>query len=176
MNKAKPLVGIVVGSDSDLPVMAQCAALLDQFSIPYEITISSAHRSPNKTALYAKSVEKKGIEVLIVAAGMAAHLGGVLAAEVTIPVICVPMQTTALAGMDSLFSMVQMPSGVPVATVTIGKAGAANAAVLAAQILALKYPGIRKALVVFKKKMADEIVHKDGKLKKMGYKKYIETS
>ncbi|MFC1484903.1 5-(carboxyamino)imidazole ribonucleotide mutase, partial [bacterium] len=160
----KPLVGIVMGSDSDLKTMAYAAKKLEDLGISYEITISSAHRSLNKTLEYARTAEERGIEVLIVAAGMAAHLAGVIAGEVTLPVIGVPMSGSELCGLDSLYSIVQMPSGVPVATVAIGKAGAVNSAILAAQILALKYSDIKEKLVNLKKDMREGVVQKDKKL------------
>src|SRR5271157_6018623 len=134
----KPLIGILVGSESDLPVMEQAALVLKEFGIPYEMSVSSAHRLPEQTADYAKRARERGIEVLIAGAGMAAHLAGALAANTTLPVIGVPLASGALGGVDALYSTVQMPPGIPVATVTID--GARNAAYLACSILSVKYP------------------------------------
>ena len=135
--KGKALVGIIMGSDTDLPVMKEAAATLDKFGVPFEIDITSAHRSPARTAEYARTARERGLKAIIVGAGGAAHLAGVVAAETTLPVIGVPMATTSLQGMDSLLSIVQMPGGVPVATFAIGTAGAKNAGLHAAAVLAL---------------------------------------
>jgi phosphoribosylaminoimidazole carboxylase PurE protein len=162
----KPLVGIVMGSDSDLPVMQETAKILETFGIHYDITISSAHRSPDLTASYAKNAAKKGFEVIIAGAGAAAHLAGVIASKTTLPVIGVPIDSSSLKGLDSLLSTVQMPSGVPVATMSLGKTGAKNAAIFAIQILSLKYPELKKKLTSFKKRLATEVSKKAGKLKK----------
>src|SRR5208337_3570262 len=143
MKFKKPLVAIVMGSESDLPVMEETARILTVFQVPYEMTISSAHRSPQRTAEYARKAEGRGIGVIIAGAGGAAHLAGVMAAHTILPVIGVPMEL-GMMGLDSLLSTVQMPGGVPVATMAIGKAGAVNAAILAAEILGGKYPEIRK--------------------------------
>ncbi len=155
-----PLVGIVMGSDSDLPVMEEAEKVLKQFQVPYEITLSSAHRSPGRTQRYAKSAEERGLEVIIVGAGAAAHLAGVIASETTLPVIGVPIDTSPLKGMDSLLSTVQMPGGIPVATMAIGKAGARNAAILATEILALKSPHLRKALKEYKARLEQDVEEK----------------
>lgn len=165
------LVGIVMGSDSDLPIMKEAAKVLDQFGIGYETIISSAHRVPDKTAEYALSAETRGVEVIIAAAGMAAHLPGVIAAVTPLPVIGVPIKSGALAGVDALYAIVQMPSGIPVATVAID--GAKNAGILAAQILGTKYPEIREKLKDFKKKMADEVTAKAEKLSRLGIDGYL---
>jgi phosphoribosylaminoimidazole carboxylase PurE protein len=162
----KPLVGIVMGSDSDLPVMQETAKLLETFGIHYDITISSAHRSPDLTASYAKNAAKKGFEVIIAGAGAAAHLAGVIASKTTLPVIGVPIDSSSLKGLDSLLSTVQMPSGVPVATMALGKTGAKNAAIFATQILSLKYPDLKKKLTSFKKRLSTEVSKKARKLKK----------
>ena len=135
----KPLVGILMGSDSDLPVMEKAAEVLREMGIPFEMDISSAHRLPDKTAHYAKTARERGLEVLIAGAGMAAHLAGVLAAHTTLPVIGVPLKSGALEGVDALYSTVQMPPGIPVATV--GIYGAKNAAYLACEILSIKRAG-----------------------------------
>jgi len=163
MNK-KTLVGIVIGSDSDLDTIKETAKILDKFNVGYRIDIISAHRSPKKLYNYALNVKEKGLEVIIAGAGMSAHLPGVLASLVTIPVIGVPMETN-LGGLDSLLSMVQMPSGVAVATVSIGKAGAKNAGILACEILALKYKDIEKKIDEYKKELEEEIEKKNKKLK-----------
>lgn len=168
-----PLVSVVMGSDSDLPQMKHCAQMLEYFGIPYEITFTSAHRTPEKTGLYAKNLAKRGIQVVIAGAGGAAHLAGVIASLTIIPVIGVPMTTKSLSGIDSLFSIVQMPKGIPVATVAIGETGASNAAILAAEILALKDPNIRKKLMLYKRKLAKDVSKKALKLKKIGYKRYM---
>ena len=144
----KPLVGILMGSDSDLPVMGKAAEVLKEMGIPFEMDISSAHRLPEKTANYARKARGRGIEVLIAGAGMAAHLAGVLASQTTLPVIGVPLKSGALDGVDALYSTVQMPPGVPVATV--GVDGAKNAAYLACEILSIKYPAIAKKLDAFR--------------------------
>ncbi len=162
----KPLVGIVMGSDSDLPVMEEAERILDQFHVPYEVTLSSAHRSPDRTIRYAKSAEERGLEVIIVGAGAAAHLAGVIASETILPVIGIPIDSSPLKGMDSLLSTVQMPGGVPIATMAIGRAGAKNAAILAVQILALKSPHLRKALKGYKKRLEQEIEEKAGGIQK----------
>lgn len=146
----KPAVLVVMGSRSDLPVMQSCIDQLKDLQIPYEVRIFSAHRTPDAVLDLSKNAAASGIRVIIAAAGGAAHLAGVLASSTILPVIGVPMQTSALGGMDSLLSTVQMPSGVPVATVAIGKAGAKNAAILAAQMLALSDPKIEGALMDFK--------------------------
>lgn len=140
----KPLVGILMGSDSDLPVMEKAGEVLREMGVAYEIDISSAHRLPEKTADYARAARQRGIEVIIAGAGMAAHLAGVVASQTTLPVIGVPLKSGALAGMDALYSTVQMPPGIPVATVAID--GAKNAAYLACSILSIKYPDITKQL------------------------------
>ena len=159
----KPLVGILIGSESDLPVMEKAAEVLREMEVSCEIDICSAHRLPEKTAQYAKTARERGIEVLIAGAGMAAHLAGVLAAHTTLPVIGVPLKSGALEGVDALYSTVQMPPGVPVATVGID--GAKNAAYLACQILSIKYPDIAKKLENFRAKMKKELEGKSKALK-----------
>ncbi len=146
-----PKVAIVLGSKSDEEVMMDCARFLNYFGIGYEMKILSAHRQPEETSRFAKKAERDGFEIIIAAAGMAAHLPGFVASQSTLPVIGVPLAASALKGLDALFSIVQMPSGIPVATVAIGSAGAKNAAVLAAEILALKNKNIKKKLMEFKK-------------------------
>jgi 5-(carboxyamino)imidazole ribonucleotide mutase len=143
---ADPLVGVVMGSKSDWDTMAHAVSTLEALGIPCDVKVMSAHRTPDVVAEYAAAAEGRGIEVLIAAAGGAAHLAGVVASKTTLPVLGVPMRGWALDGLDSLLSTVQMPRGVPVATLAIGKAGAVNAALLAGQILALKHPRIRDAV------------------------------
>ncbi len=153
-----------MGSDSDLPVMGQAADMLKKFDIPYEITVASAHRTPARAMELASSAQAKGIQVIIAGAGHAAHLAGVLAAHTTLPVIGVPIDSSALNGMDALLSTVQMPPGVPVATMAIGKSGAKNAGIFAAQILAAASADLRIRLEAFKKEMADQVEQKARKL------------
>ena len=145
-------VAILMGSKSDAPVMSVCERYLRHFGIPYDTKISSAHRSPDETAEFAKTARESGYVCLIAAAGMAAHLAGALAAHSTLPIIGVPLEGSVLNGVDALYSTVQMPTGVPVATMAIGKAGAANAAIFAAQILSLHSKEIQQKLAEFKKK------------------------
>ena len=154
-----------MGSDSDLEIMNESAKQLDAFGIAYEIDVTSAHRAPRKTSKFASEAAGRGIKVIIAAAGGAAHLAGVIAAETTLPVIGVPIPSTSLNGMDSLLATVQMPAGIPVATVTIGKAGATNAAILAAQILALCDADLAKKMVGYKEKLAAGVDEKSKKLK-----------
>lgn len=162
----KPKVLIIMGSDSDLPVMEEAEKVLREFKIPYDITIASAHRSPERTVRIAKGAEKKGIEVIIAGAGSAAHLAGVIAAHTILPVIGVPVDSSPLKGVDALYSTVQMPPGIPVAAMAVGKAGAKNAAILAAQILRAKDARIAKILKAYKKKMAEEVLKKAKKIGK----------
>jgi 5-(carboxyamino)imidazole ribonucleotide mutase len=159
----KPLVGILMGSDSDLPVMGKAAEVLKEMGIPFEMDISSAHRLPEKTANYARKARGRGIEVLIAGAGMAAHLAGVLASQTTLPVIGVPLKSGALDGVDALYSTVQMPPGIPVATV--GVDGAKNAAYLACEILSIKYPDIDKKLEAFRAQTRKSLEKKSRSLK-----------
>jgi 5-(carboxyamino)imidazole ribonucleotide mutase len=161
---SKPLVSIVMGSDSDLEIMNECAKSLDGFGIAYEIDVTSAHRAPHKTSKFASEAAGRGIKVIIAAAGGAAHLAGVIAAETTLPVIGVPIPSTSLQGMDSLLATVQMPAGIPVATVAIGKAGATNAAILAAQIIALSDAEMANKMKAHKEKLAKGVEEKSRKL------------
>lgn len=165
-------VAIMMGSDSDLPVMKEAAETLEKFGISYEIKILSAHRTPEETYEYVKTSEQRGIEVIIAGAGGAAHLPGVVASITTLPVIGVPILGKALNGLDSLFSIVQMPPGIPVATVGINNAK--NAALLAVHILALKYPGLKEKLIEFRNNMKKEVLEKGKKLAEVGYKRYLE--
>ena len=162
---SKILVSIVMGSDSDLEIMREATKSLEEFGIGYEIDVTSAHRSPDRTAEYAKKAADRGIRVIIAGAGGAAHLAGVIAAHTTLPVIGVPIPSTSLNGMDSLLATVQMPAGIPVATVAIGKPGATNAGILAAQILGLSTAGIAKKLEGHKEKLANSVDEKSRKLK-----------
>ena len=162
----KPLVGIVMGSDTDLPMMTETARMLKKFAVPFEIEITSAHRSPARTSDYARKAIERGLKVIIVGAGGASHLAGVIAAETTLPVIGVPMATTTLAGLDALLSTVQMPAGVPVACTAIGKPGAINAAIFAAQIIATSDPATAQRLVEHKEQLAHSVAEKSEKLKR----------
>lgn len=165
-------VGIVMGSDSDMPVMAKSADVLEQLGIAYEMTIISAHREPDVFFEYAKSAEEKGFKVIIAGAGMAAHLPGMCAAIFPMPVIGIPMHTTSLGGRDSLYSIVQMPSGIPVATVAIG--GGVNAALLAAKILAVSDGELLQKLKDYSRELKEQVQAKDAKLKEAGYKNYTK--
>lgn len=150
-------VAILMGSNSDLEVMLEAARMLESFGVGYDLQITSAHRSPDRTRRYVRSAEKSGTRIFIVGAGAAAHLAGVVAAESTLPVIGVPLSGSALNGVDSLYSTVMMPAGVPVATMAIGKAGATNAAVLAVQILATGDSKLREKLADYKRSLAEEV-------------------
>jgi 5-(carboxyamino)imidazole ribonucleotide mutase len=162
---SKPLVSIVMGSDSDLEIMREAGKALDDFGIAYEMDVTSAHRSPERTAEYARGAAERGIRVIIAGAGGAAHLAGVIAAHTSLPVIGVPIPSTSLNGLDSLLATVQMPAGIPVATVAIGKPGATNAGILAAQILALSDAGMAKKMTAHKEKLAKGVEEKSKKLK-----------
>jgi len=162
---SKPVVSIVMGSDSDLEIMREAGKALEGFGIAYEIDVTSAHRSPDRTAEYARRAAGRGVRVIIAGAGGAAHLAGVIAAHTTLPVIGVPIPSTSLNGMDSLLATVQMPAGIPVATVAIGKPGATNAGILAAQILGVVDSEIAKKLEAHKEKLAAGVEEKSRKLK-----------
>ena len=163
-------VGIVMGSDSDMPVMSKAADILEKFGIEYEMTIISAHREPDVFFEYAKSAEERDIKLIIAGAGMAAHLPGMCAAIFPMPVIGIPMHTTSLGGRDSLYSIVQMPTGIPVATVAIN--GGANAGILAAKILAVSDPKLLEKLKDYSREMEQQVKEKDEKLQNVGYKNY----
>ncbi len=165
-------VGIVMGSDSDMPVMAKAADILEELGVSFEMSIISAHREPEVFFTYAKSAEEKGFKVIIAGAGMAAHLPGMCAAIFPMPVIGVPMHTTSLGGRDSLYSIVQMPSGIPVATVAIN--GGANAGLLAAKILATSDPELLARLKAYSAKLQSQVEEKDAKLKSGGYREYLK--
>jgi len=162
---SKPLVSIVMGSDSDLDIMREAGKALDDFGIAYEMDVTSAHRSPDRTAEYARGAADRGIRVIIAGAGGAAHLAGVIAAHTSLPVIGVPIPSTSLNGLDSLLATVQMPAGIPVATVAIGKPGATNAGILAAQILALSDAAVANKMTAHKEKLAKGVEEKSKKLK-----------
>jgi len=159
-NFNSPAVGIVMGSDSDLGVMTETTKILKQFEVPYEITVASAHRSPARAAEFATSARERGVRVIIAGAGHAAHLAGVIAAHTTLPIIGVPIDSSCLQGLDALLSTVQMPPGIPVATVSIGKSGARNAGILAVQMLALADESLQDQLTAFKQDMADKVAQK----------------
>ena len=160
----KPFVGVLMGSDSDLPVVQVALSVLDEIKIPYEVKITSAHRTPETTHDYVRDADQRGCDVFIAAAGLAAHLAGTVAALTLKPVIGIPLDAGPLNGMDSLLSTVQMPGGIPVATVAIGKAGAKNAGYLAAQILALKDASLAERLAAERQANADSVRAKDAKL------------
>ena len=164
---SKILVSIVMGSDSDLEIMREAGKALEEFGIAYEMDVTSAHRSPERTADFARKAAGRGICVIIAGAGGAAHLAGVIAAHTTLPVIGVPIPSTSLQGMDSLLATVQMPAGIPVATVAIGKPGATNAGILAAQMIALADASIAKKLEAHKEKLARGVEEKSKKLKRL---------
>ena len=167
-----PQIGIIMGSDSDLPIMKDAGDMLMQFGVEYEYTVCSAHRLPYVTAEYAAGARERGIKVIIAGAGGAAHLPGVIAAYTVLPIIGVPIKTSTLNGIDSLYSIVQMPKGIPVATVAIN--GSANAALLALQIIALSDEDINQKMLSFRKKMAEEVLAKDAKLKQIGCAEYLK--
>jgi 5-(carboxyamino)imidazole ribonucleotide mutase len=166
-------VGIVMGSDSDMPVMAKAADILEELGVSYEMTIISAHREPDVFFEYARTAEDKGFKVIIAGAGMAAHLPGMCAAIFPMPVIGIPMHTTSLGGRDSLYSIVQMPSGIPVATVAIN--GGTNAGLLAAKILATSDDALLERLKEYSASLKDSVQKKDARLQQVGYRKYNET-
>lgn len=174
LSTRNPVVSIIMGSDSDLEIMKDAAKILEEFKVSYEITVVSAHRSPKRSYEYARSVEKRGVKVVIAGAGGAAHLPGVIAAQVAIPVIGVPVQTKSLNGIDSLLSIVQMPPGIPVATVGIN--AAKNAGILAISILGIKDKVIGEKLSVYKNSLEKGVEKKGLKLEKLGYKKYLDES
>jgi len=170
----KPRVGVIMGSDSDLPVMKEAAEILDKFEVEYELTVVSAHRTPDRLYNYAETAEEKGLDVIIAGAGGAAHLPGMIAAVTTIPVIGVPVKTSKLSGLDSLYSIVQMPPGVPVATVAIN--GAKNAALLAVQILARSDEELNQKQKEYRQEMKEKVLETAEKVEDMGYQEYFERS
>lgn len=159
-------VGILMGSDSDYEIMIEAGKALKEFDIPFEMLVSSAHRTPERTAAYVKEAPARGIKLFIVGAGAAAHLGGVVAAESVLPVVAVPIDASALNGLDALLATVQMPAGIPVASMAIGKAGAKNAGIFAAQILGVGDAALQQKLVDFKKTMAEKVIQKSDNLQK----------
>ncbi|MCD8009303.1 MAG: 5-(carboxyamino)imidazole ribonucleotide mutase [Lachnospiraceae bacterium] len=168
----KPVVGIIMGSDSDLPVMAKAGEMLDKLGVPYEMTIVSAHRTPDRLTEYAKSAAGRGLKVIVAGAGGAAHLPGMVAAQTVLPVIGVPVQTKALGGVDSLYSIVQMPPGIPVATVAIN--GALNAGLLAAKIVAIGDADLTERVAAYSEELREMVETKAAKLETVGYEKYLQ--
>jgi len=162
--KTGPIVSVVMGSDSDLPIMSETIKVMEDFGIAHEVFLTSAHRSPERTSSFAKGAAKRGIKIIIVGAGAAAHLAGVIASQTLLPVIGIPIDVSALGGIDALFSIAQMPGGVPVATMAVGKAGAKNAALLALRILALEDESLQKKLRTFIQGMARDIEKKQENL------------
>ena len=159
------VVSVVMGSDSDLPVMEESVKILTEFGIPHELFLTSAHRTPERTTAFAHGAAKRGVKIIIVGAGAAAHLAGVIASQTLLPVIGVPIDATSLKGLDALLATVQMPGGIPVATMAIGKAGAKNAALFAVRILALEDAGLQKKLQAYIRKMASDVERKHENLK-----------
>ena len=166
-------IGIIMGSDSDLPVMEEAAEILEQFEIPYELTVVSAHRTPKRLYNYAKEAEEKGLEVIIAGAGGAAHLPGMVASITPLPVIGVPVKTSKLSGVDSLYSIVQMPGGVPVATVAIN--GAKNAGLLAIEMLGIQDKDLRDKLKNYRKDLEEKVEDIADEVEKIGYEEYLAT-
>lgn len=169
----KPQIAIIMGSDSDLPVMQEAAKVLDEYGVAYEITLVSAHRTPDRMSDFAKRAEEKGIQIIIAGAGGAAHLPGMTASFTHLPVIGVPIKSNSMDGLDSLLSVVQMPPGVPVATVAVN--GAKNAAILALQILSLKDTNLSERIKEFKNNIEKEVLEKAQNLEKIGYKEYLKS-
>jgi 5-(carboxyamino)imidazole ribonucleotide mutase len=163
--KAGVVVSVVMGSDSDLPIMDEAVKVLAEFAIPHELFLTSAHRTPERTTVFARGAAKRGVKIIIVGAGAAAHLAGVIASQSLLPVIGVPIDATSLQGLDALLATVQMPGGIPVATMAIGKAGAKNAALLAVRILALEDNDLQKKLQAYIRKMASDVERKHENLK-----------
>jgi 5-(carboxyamino)imidazole ribonucleotide mutase len=164
-DKRKVVVSVVMGSDSDLPVMEEAVKVLEAFAIPHELYLTSAHRTPERTTQFALGAAKRGVRVIIVGAGAAAHLAGVIASQTLLPVIGVPIDATSLQGLDALLATVQMPGGIPVATMAIGKAGAKNAALFTVRILAMEDADLLKKLQAYVRKMAQEVERKHENLK-----------
>ena len=161
----RPLVGVIMGSDTDLPVMSEALQVLKEFAIPFEVEVTSAHRSPERTHQFARTAEERGLKVIIVGAGGASHLAGIVAAETTLPVIAVPVVTTPLAGLDALYSTVQMPAGVPVGVMAVDKPGARNAGIYAAEILALSDGRLAQRLRRYKMDLARSVEEKSARVK-----------
>jgi 5-(carboxyamino)imidazole ribonucleotide mutase len=173
-NAKNPLVGIIMGSDSDLPTMKEAIKICEAFNVSYEVGIVSAHRTPERMFHYAKTAHERGIKVIIAGAGGAAHLPGMVASLTPLPVIGVPVITKTMQGIDSLYSIVQMPRGIPVATVAIGNA--TNAGLLAVQIIASQQPELLKKVQEYRQSLADSVSEKQGKLSDLGYEKYLESN
>lgn len=165
MAEQKPIVAVVMGSDTDLPVMKEAIAVLREFEIPFEVEVTSAHRSPDRTHEYARTARARGLKVIIVGAGGASHLAGVIAANTIIPVIACPVVTTPLGGLDALYSTVQMPAGIPVGVMAVDKPGARNAAIYAAEILAIGDEALAARLVEFKEELARKVAEKSARVK-----------
>ena len=163
--RKEAIVSVVMGSDSDLPVMEEAVKVLAEFAVPHELYLTSAHRTPERTTAFARSASKRGVRIIIVGAGAAAHLAGVIASQTLLPVVGIPIDATSLKGMDALLATVQMPGGIPVATMAIGKAGAKNAALFAVRILALEDASLQKKLQFYVRKMASEVERKHENLK-----------
>ncbi len=167
-----PIVGIIMGSDSDLEIMKESALILEEFDVPYDMTILSAHRTPHELVAYMENANKN-YKVIIAGAGAAAHLPGVIASHTTLPVIGVPIDSSPLNGVDSLYAIVQMPGGIPVATMAIGKAGAKNAGIFAVQILSTAISELNQKLSDYRKKLANSVINKSEQIKSIGWKKYL---
>jgi len=167
-------VGVILGSDSDLPKVKECFEILDQFSVDYEVIVSSAHRSPEQTVQWVQGASKRGLRAIIAIAGGAAHLPGVVAAHTVLPVIGVPIETNIAGGLDSILSILQMPAGIPVATMSAGKSGGANAALFAVSILAVSDKTLTEKLLSYRKKMETKITEKNNSIKEMGLMNYID--
>lgn len=172
MINKKPMVGIIMGSDSDLTVMSAAAKILDEFKVPYELTVLSAHRTPQRTYQYAKSASNRGLKVIIAGAGGSAHLPGMVASLTLLPVIGVPIQSRTMSGLDSLYSMVQMPPGIPVATMAIN--GSQNAGLLAVRILAFQEKILQNKLKKYVENLGNAVVKKAKRLEKVGYSQYLD--
>jgi 5-(carboxyamino)imidazole ribonucleotide mutase len=168
-----PLIGIIMGSDSDLPTMKAAIEICEQFAVAHEVAIVSAHRTPERMVEYAQTAHTRGLKVIIAGAGGAAHLPGMVASLTPLPVIGVPIQTKALQGVDSLYSIVQMPAGIPVATVSIGNA--TNAGLLAVQILAIQDPALLGQIQLYRESLKDMVMGKQAKLDTVGYRNYLGT-
>lgn len=168
-------VGIILGSDSDLPKIKECFEILDRFGITFEVIVSSAHRTPEQTALWVKGAAERGLSVIIAAAGGAAHLPGVVASHTILPVIGIPVESSIAGGLDSLLSISQMPAGIPVGTMAAGKSGGANAALYAASIIALLDPAVSEKLVSYRKEMEKKIFEKNEKISQAGLMNYIKN-
>ena len=173
MNDTTPLIGIIMGSDSDLPTMQAAIAVCEEFSVPYEVAIVSAHRTPDRMFDYAREAHQRGIKVIIAGAGGAAHLPGMVASLTPLPVIGVPVTTRHLQGVDSLYSIVQMPRGIPVAAVAIGNAQ--NAGLLAVQILASHQPELLEKVRQYRQNLAQTVLDKQQKLEQIGYREYLKS-